>query len=1272
MRTPIVSEALKYSKWAYVIGSQQNMSDSLKLLVLAVLTAMSLSHAQFGSVTVDKPTFSPEGKTFNGSLNISIACKNSESLRYTTDGSYPSGTLIGLSPSSTSISIKAKTTVTAMCVNSFYRINSDTVVQNYTLQAVPDPVFSLPAGSYAGAFYVRITDSDQNATLKYTTNGLSPGSAEKSIKSGDSVLIQPPMTLIAVASRSGYANSREVAATYTKKDTTRKPTIKVRSSSFSTSFLDTITADAGASIYYSLNGGNFLPYSGAVKIPEATTRIRAYAIKADQVASLYDSATYTFTPKSPKPFTTTSVDAFEDTIAITLANNLSGSEIHYTLDGKTPSLSDSVFSGSKPIRLDTSRTLTARTFVPSALNGVTYIPSDTLVRTFRVKLSLPRANYPQSGSEYQFKDSVRVTVTSANPKAIIIYTLDGKEPKKNESTQGDTISEIITGDTTYLKAMAIMPDGGISSEVVTWRYVKTPNPRPQAPVAEPRSKKFTGSLNVTIREATKNSRVLYTLDGTVPRNGNGISLDTNRPLITLSKTTTVRMRAYVGGDSSDLSEETYRLQPAAPVASLPGGEVDYGTLISLHCETPQAEIYYTLGDSLFDKLRATRYDAAKPLIAAQNFHLQAKSFLGDGDNQEESEGRLDLQFTVSQKRGDTIVINSAEYASPPYELKLGNAQSPAVPVLIRTTPTGLSIVAQPTSFTLLQPTNNGKIDVQLRSLDTTASALYEITPDGLLFVSSRFPATLNHAGTFVLGRDMSAPKVRLLSQSIEGDDSTLIRIEIKDDIRNSFYRIQSSATGKWDPALTTQSPKDTITIKLGSPKDKPGDIWLRLVVDDYFQSTAFPTDTNQPFVFSQAFKSLTTPKILRLGEEDYRWDLVSFPSSTAAPVNLIDLAAKNPGTEFKAKVRNSQWIYQEVGGQSALKAGQGFWLAADKALQSLVLPRFQTASSDSDGYFRINLHGGWNMIGCPSLAPLKWPVQRGQGNYASSDVRGLRGFSHSTLDYTSVDTLAPWKGYFVFNRGKDTTLVLGRGTPALAAAKQGQTSEQWYLYLNEADHLPILLGAFPGAKESVGREDERTLPPIVPGKEGLRAMRQGLALTEDYVEPDLQKAAHFQLVFGSSESPQTIPKLQAFTEALPPGLQAWAWLPKRGLRQELRTGQNLAWWTSNRDTLDIVVGTPEALGKLAGFAEASLEPGMRKINGQLNGQGGRFSLQLAEAAWVNILWMNARGQSKPLLKRTLLGAGKQEIIAHWPGTGWVRLQGQDLSGKTQWSQIWRP
>ncbi len=1243
------------------------MRVNLRYLVFAILIAWNIGHAQFQLIPVDKPTFSPEGKTFNTSLNINLSCKNNEYVYYTLDGSYPNVESAKWSYTRAEITVKTKTTVTAMCANSFFG-TSDTVVQKYVLESVPVPVLSHPAGAYEGNFYIKVYNTDPGAEIHYITKVLSIVDSEKTIKPGDSVLIKPPMTLTAFSLRSGYANSHEISAIYTKKDTTLKPTIKVKSTSFSAAFLDTITTVPGASIYFSLNSEKFQPYSGAVKIPEATTKIRAYAIKAEQVASPYDSATYTYTPKAPKPFTTTQVDAFLDTLSVTLANTLPGSAIHYTLNGKTPTLSDSLFSASKPIRIDSTRTLIARSFVPSTLNGLTYIPSDTLVRTFRLTLSPPIADFPQSGSEFQFKDSVKVTVTSANPKAIIVFTLDGKEPK----VQGEhTIVETITGDTTILKAKAITKDGGISSAIKTWRYIKTPNPRPQAPVAEPSSRRFTGSLNVTIREATEKSLVIYTLDGSEPRLGKDSILDPKRPMVTISKTTTLRMRAYVGDDSSDLSEETYRQQPAAPIASLPAGEVTYGTLISLHCVTPQAEIFYTLGDSIFDMLRAKRYDASKPLMATQNFHLQAKTFLGEGENQEESEGRLDLHFTVSQKRGDTIVIGNNEYSSPPYQLKLGNVLSPAVPVLIQTTPADLNIIAQPTAFTLLKPANSEKIDVVLRPVDTLALALYEITASGLLFVTRNFPVLINYAGTFVLGRDLSAPKVRLISQSVGKDDSTIARIEIRDNIRNCSFQVQSSGTRKWEAALTTKSTLDTLILKLGNTKDKLEDLWLKVLVEDHFQSTSFPSDTTQPFVFSQVFSSVSTPKNLRLGEKDYSWDLVAFPShSSIAPVTLSQLSEKNPETQFMAQEWNGLEKYQSVSFESPLKSGQGFWLAADKSLQSIKLPRFQTASSDSDGYFRMTLRSGWNMIGCPSLTSLKWPITRDQSNYARSNVRSLIGFSHSTIDYAPVDSLVPWKGYFVYNRGRDTTLILSRRNPNPGATKQGRNSEEWHISLGEPNRLPVLLGAFSGAKESIGSEDELALPPLTAGKERLRAFRHGRALTEDFVHSGMQVPAHFQLVFGKTENPQIIPSLQVFTQNLPSGMQAWAWLPKRGLRQELRTNQNLAWWNSNRDTLDIVVGTAAALGKLAGFTEASSNPGTRTLRWNRTGNQGQLSLQLPEAAWVDITWLSATGQSKPLFGRTFLGTGKQEILAQWPGSGWVRIQGQDLSGNPQWSQIW--
>lgn len=154
-----------------------------------------------------------------------------------------------------------------------------------------------------------------------------------------------------------------------------------------------------------------------------------------------------------------------------------------------------------------------------------------------------------------FDDSKNVTLgsnlTAAPYNGKIYYTTDGSTPSATNGTE--YTGTITLNATTTIKAIAIL--NHIQSDVVERTYTK----RPAAPVISPASCTFNEPLTVTIT-AESGATIYYTTDGSTPTNE---STQYNGPF-TVSTTTTVKAKAYVGEAYSQTAEATYTYSNVQP------------------------------------------------------------------------------------------------------------------------------------------------------------------------------------------------------------------------------------------------------------------------------------------------------------------------------------------------------------------------------------------------------------------------------------------------------------------------------------------------------------------------------------------------------------------------------------------------------------------------------------------------------------------------------------------------------------------------------------
>jgi hypothetical protein len=158
------------------------------------------------------PTFSVPTGTYTTPQTVMISDTTSgASIYYSTDGSTPTtNSAVYAGP----IIISSSGTLQAIAMaggDSVSAIASATYTINLPQPAAP--VFSVPAGTYASAQTVTISDTTTGTTIYYTTNGMTP-TTSSAVYSGQ-ITVSSTETLEAVAAGGGYPTSDVTSATYT-------------------------------------------------------------------------------------------------------------------------------------------------------------------------------------------------------------------------------------------------------------------------------------------------------------------------------------------------------------------------------------------------------------------------------------------------------------------------------------------------------------------------------------------------------------------------------------------------------------------------------------------------------------------------------------------------------------------------------------------------------------------------------------------------------------------------------------------------------------------------------------------------------------------------------------------------------------------------------------------------------------------------------------------------------------------------------------------------
>jgi hypothetical protein len=212
--------------------------------------------------------------------------------------------------------------------------SSAVTTQSYTVVLPPAmPAISPGAGSYTSVQTVTITDTTAGATIYYSING------------GAYAQYTAALTVSASESISAYASVTSGGVTATSPINMQTyqivlppavPVISPAAGNYSSVQTVTITdSTAGATIYYAINGGSYVQYTGSFSLSASET-ISAYAsVTAGGVtaSSAVTSQSYTVVLPPANPTFSPTPGTYTGTTMVTLSDATPGALVFYSLNG---------------------------------------------------------------------------------------------------------------------------------------------------------------------------------------------------------------------------------------------------------------------------------------------------------------------------------------------------------------------------------------------------------------------------------------------------------------------------------------------------------------------------------------------------------------------------------------------------------------------------------------------------------------------------------------------------------------------------------------------------------------------------------------------------------------------------------------------------------------------------------------------------------------------------------------------------------------------------
>ena len=411
---------------------------------------------------------------------------------------------------------------------------------------VAAPMIYPEAGTYSSALDVTMSTTTAGATIRYTTDGSTPTTADGTVYSVP-VHVADTLTLKAVAYRSGWTTSPVTSAQYTIAPLVTAPAFSPVPGTYDDP-QDVIlsTATSGAAIRFTTDGStptdaNGTLYTAPVHIAGSLT-LKAVAYRSGWTTSLVTSGQYTIGPLVTAPAFSPVPGTYIDPQDVTISTPTAGATIRYTTDGSTPT--DTVGTlYTAPVHIAESLTLKAVAY------RVGWRTSSVTSGVYTIGLHVAAPEFSPGPGTYTSEQDI--TITTATTGATIRYSTNGSTPTETSGTVYTVpvhLSESVT-----LKAIAFRT-GWTTSPVTSGEYaIGLTVTAPEFSVAPGT---YASAKDVAITTVTTGATIRYTTDGSTPTDAVGTLYTAP---VNVARSLTLKAVAYrVGWTTSSVTTGEYK------------------------------------------------------------------------------------------------------------------------------------------------------------------------------------------------------------------------------------------------------------------------------------------------------------------------------------------------------------------------------------------------------------------------------------------------------------------------------------------------------------------------------------------------------------------------------------------------------------------------------------------------------------------------------------------------------------------------------------------
>jgi hypothetical protein len=425
-------------------------SETINAIAYATNFAASpvASAAYVIETQVATPTFSPAPGTYTSAQSVTISSATSgATIYYTTNNTAP--TTSSAQYTGTAISVGTTETLQAIAVKSGF-FNSNVATGAYTinipLSPAATPVITPATGAYSTVQTVTITDTTPSSTIYYTLDNSTPTTSSTKYTSGFSVGSTTTVKAIAVAT--GFTNSATASSVITVNlAPAATPVITPATGAYTSAQNVTITDSTSSSmIYYTLDGStptaSSTKYTAGFVVSSATT-VKAIAVATGFSNSATAASVITINlPAAAAPSFSPAAGNYTTATSVTLSDTTPSATIYYTLDGSTPGITSTKYTGAFVVGSTTTVKAVA------SASGFTLSPVSTAVYTITPPAATP--TFSLATGTYSGTQSVTLSDTTAG--ATIYYTTDNSTPTPSSTKYTAAIS---VTSTETIKAIAV-------------------------------------------------------------------------------------------------------------------------------------------------------------------------------------------------------------------------------------------------------------------------------------------------------------------------------------------------------------------------------------------------------------------------------------------------------------------------------------------------------------------------------------------------------------------------------------------------------------------------------------------------------------------------------------------------------------------------------------------------------------------------------------------------------------------------------------------------